>query len=167
MSARSGPARSMRLWSMQAGGGTEGPRAWQRPGWGSCALWPMHSGAIGVQAAKRRAPSPSTEGDPLPNDRSVAVDFCGRWPWPGLQPHKRGLTEPGFSIRGSYRGRKVELRWDDGELVEAPDDLREDVVDTVATRRWLQGDLSPVEREDACIAPLPRRFCWPCWTPSR
>ena len=52
------------------------------------------------------------------------------------------MTQPGFTLRGRFRGRSVELRWEDGELKQAPKDLRAQVVDTVATRRWLQSELS-------------------------
>lgn len=65
-------------------------------------------------------------------------------------------THPEFKLRGRFHGRHVELRWKNGELIGAPDDLRAEVVDTVATRRWLQSHLPPAEREEASL--LDRSF---------
>lgn len=52
--------------------------------------------------------------------------------------------EPGFTLRGVFRGRQVELRWQAGELVEAPDDLRREVAEMIATRRWVEHGHLPI-----------------------
>jgi hypothetical protein len=56
-------------------------------------------------------------------------------------------TDPGFILRGRFHGREVEVRWRAGELVEAPDDLRTEVGQIIATRRWVEWDVAYPWRE--------------------
>jgi hypothetical protein len=58
------------------------------------------------------------------------------------------VSEPGFTLRGTFRGRPVEIRWGEGQLLEAPDELRAEVAEVVATRRWVERGLAHPWREE-------------------
>jgi hypothetical protein len=68
---------------------------------------------------------------------------------PFLTPNaERDRTEPGFTLRSNFHGRPVEIRWAEGQLLEAPDELRAEVAELVATRRWVERDLAHPWREE-------------------
>lgn len=47
-----------------------------------------------------------------------------------------------FTIRGEFAGHEAVAYWREGELVDAPDDLREAVAETIATRRLIHREIA-------------------------